>query len=81
MRDTTKRLESIKDDLKEIKQWLIRGEIKEVADECGISVKYAYHILAGRGNNPRFLNKARERAIKNKTEQVKSIKKLKSITA
>jgi hypothetical protein len=70
---------AIYDDLDEIKNWLGRGGIKDLAKELGISPGYAYHIMAGRSRNIDFVNKARERAIANKTATLHGIKFLKDI--
>jgi len=50
----------------EIKKWLGRGGIKQLAEEMGFDQKYAYHVLSGRSNNLTILSMARERALLNK---------------
>lgn len=67
------------EDLDEIKKWLGRGGIKALAEELGVSVGYAYHVMAGRSRNVDFVNKAREVAIANKMATLQGIKFLKDI--
>lgn len=58
---------------KEMKKWLMRGEIKELAEEHNIGVHYAYHILAGRKYHPEFIQAFVERVTERKAGIMKSI--------
>lgn len=53
--------------LHNLKKWLQKGELSEIAAEVGISNWQASQVMAGRSKNILFLTKIMERALHNKS--------------
>lgn len=52
-----------KDNLEFIKFWLDRGEIREIAEECGLEPEQGYKILSGVNKNHKLFLKCFDRAL------------------
>jgi hypothetical protein len=69
-KDTT-RQKAINLDLKRLKPYLRRNDIKEAAKEVGITREWASEIMSGRAINWEFIENITERARRNKEIKTK----------